>query len=517
MFARYDRRDGGGRISFPFQLAPRLIDDVTDNLKAGVYFLQMGEDGVLWTGYYTEINGAKQAVENYCGVWFKLQYHPVKQTCFATRVVPDSFNLVHHPASNINLSDLKFQTTQHGEPDLTQPAPPNIFGVAHTHPAPVTSRLPASRPTIPLSYASDQADQANDDARSDDSTPRTSQAWTPSWACNADQTPRAQPLAPRGGGDPNEPLIGNEREMANFLRRLRGDGLEGTPPKAYNGERSDTQRFILAFDCYSLMNHTAIVMQDPMKRTALFLGLLDGKALPWADKVATWVENVCDGRETLPFGCDVWQGVKRKFRENFTDFADANKAYQELETLKMKEGRLDEYIATFEELATRASMELSTPNTMNTFAKGLQGSLTANCIQRDDPKNFSQWVQSAQQHHRRWLKIQALKGPSPFQKARPSTNPVTWRQNNTNQGNFHLPTQMRDPDTMDVDAIRKATTEEDKAKYRHEGRCYNCGRQGHLSRLCPDKKPNWTPPHHQRRSLDPTRMLKPASVKWPNS
>ena len=42
---------------------------------------------------------------------------------------------------------------------------------------------------------------------------------------------------------------------------------------------------------------------------------------------------------------------------------------------------------------------------------------------------------------------------------------------------------------MDVDTIRKAMTDAEREKYRSEGRCFNCGRQGHLSRLCPDKKP----------------------------
>ncbi|KAH9013329.1 hypothetical protein EDB84DRAFT_1533142 [Lactarius hengduanensis] len=42
---------------------------------------------------------------------------------------------------------------------------------------------------------------------------------------------------------------------------------------------------------------------------------------------------------------------------------------------------------------------------------------------------------------------------------------------------------------MDIDTIRKATTEDEKLKYRSEGRCFNCGKQGHLSRNCPDRKP----------------------------
>src|SRR6266404_7472068 len=42
---------------------------------------------------------------------------------------------------------------------------------------------------------------------------------------------------------------------------------------------------------------------------------------------------------------------------------------------------------------------------------------------------------------------------------------------------------------MDVDVIRKVTTEVDKEKDRTKGRCFNCGKQGHISCLCPDKKP----------------------------
>src|SRR6266404_5194707 len=42
---------------------------------------------------------------------------------------------------------------------------------------------------------------------------------------------------------------------------------------------------------------------------------------------------------------------------------------------------------------------------------------------------------------------------------------------------------------MDVDVIRKVTTEVDKEKYRTKGHCFNCRKQGHISHLCPDKKP----------------------------
>ena len=222
-----------------------------------------------------------------------------------------------------------------------------------------------------------------------------------------------------------------------------------------------------------------------MKRASLFLGLLEGKALAWANKILVWLRDGRDGRKTLPFGYDVWQIVEREFRENFTDFADMDKAYRELEKLKMTEGCLDEYVSNFQDLAARMRMDLSAPNTMNTCAKGLQGSLTVDCIRHNNPENFPQWVQSAQQNHRTWLKIQSLKGPSVFQKPCTRTNPFTWRHNNGQSG---TQTKQHDPNAMDVNVIRKATTEAEKDKCRKEGRCFNCGRQGHLSRFCPDKK-----------------------------
>jgi len=41
---------------------------------------------------------------------------------------------------------------------------------------------------------------------------------------------------------------------------------------------------------------------------------------------------------------------------------------------------------------------------------------------------------------------------------------------------------------MDVDAIRKATTEVEKQKHRQEGRCFECSLQGHIARNCPQRK-----------------------------
>jgi len=58
---------------------------------------------------------------------------------------------------------------------------------------------------------------------------------------------------------------------------------------------------------------------------------------------------------------------------------------------KTREGRLDEYVATFQDLANRAGMDLNDPTAMTTFAQGLQGTLAETCVMQDGPENFPQW------------------------------------------------------------------------------------------------------------------------------
>ena len=60
----------------------------------------------------------------------------------------------------------------------------------------------------------------------------------------------------------------------------------------------------------------------------------------------------------------------------------------------MKDGRLNEYITTFQDLVTRTGLDQNSPNMLQTFAQGLQGTLATTCIMQDSPENFLQWVQS---------------------------------------------------------------------------------------------------------------------------
>src|SRR5271170_4327408 len=102
--------DGGGRIYLPCQVIPNKKTDVPEHLRVNAMFLEAGQNGVPWTGYFAMFRGAKQAVCMYQGVWFEIRYDKTKNEWYAFRVARAALNLLHEPASNMNIDELRAQT-----------------------------------------------------------------------------------------------------------------------------------------------------------------------------------------------------------------------------------------------------------------------------------------------------------------------------------------------------------------------------------------------------------------------
>ena len=186
------------------------------------------------------------------------------------------------------------------------------------------------------------------------------------------------------------------------------------------------------------------------------------------------------------------------------DFAEREKAQNVIKVWKMKEGKIDKYIAGFERLAHCARVDLDDPSNMHTFAQGLPGPLVETVIQQEDPQNYVQWCEATQRHQRSWLKIQSYKGN--YGNTQPPNRGGGQPQRSSLFGNFywHCPTQgnqgnhqqpahqclpPHDPNAMDTSAVaRKANTDHEKEEYWKTRQCFECGKQGHLAQLCPTKK-----------------------------
>jgi len=284
--------------------------------------------------------------------------------------------------------------------------------------------------------------------------------------------------------------------------------LEGNPPDRFNGNRSRTRHFLTQFCQFMLMNDGATIAQNDIKKCTYFLSLMEGPQVEgWSEAKYDWLDRIKrDPRELM--GRTPWVSLMQLFLDAFTDFAEAKKAQNAMKELKMHDGKIDEYIATFERLAHCAGVDLDDPSNMRTFAHGLPGPLVETVIKLEDPHNYVQWREAAQRHQRGYLKIQSYKGTYGNAQTRQSTAPMgnfVWRcpqqggQGNRQQGSRQqqpacqrLPP--RDDNAMDTSTTAcKATSDREKEEYRKTGRCFECGKQGHLARICPTKK-NWQNP-----------------------
>ncbi len=158
----------------------------------------------------------------------------------------------------------------------------------------------------------------------------------------------------------------------------------------------------------------------------------------------------------------------------------------------MKEGNIDQYIADFQLLAMDANVDLNEPTVLQLFYFGLPTGLAEKCIFNDSPNDFDSWAKAAQKNQRGWLLLQTLKrkvgnNPPPQRTNQNSGKTFPWNRGKRGQANPRRAPPF-DPNAMDVDTIRKATTEAEKQKHRQEGRCFECSLQGHIARNCPQRK-----------------------------
>ena len=144
--------------------------------------------------------------------------------------------------------------------------------------------------------------------------------------------------------------------------------LEGSPPGRFEGDGGKSLQFLTQFNLFMMMNQRVrvTIASNPMRRSA-YLSLVRGpKVESWAEKSYDWLDRIeADPPAMLPHGKTARQASKADFRREFVkvNHAERVRALDELEKLKMTEGRVDEYIAEFERLAHHLAdiRERSTP------------------------------------------------------------------------------------------------------------------------------------------------------------
>src|SRR6266852_5402563 len=265
--------------------------------------------------------------------------------------------------------------------------------------------------------------------------------------------------------------------------------LAGEKPDIFTGDRTKADTFLHQFNLYRGMNETHETMTSPYFRTMCALSRIKGPL------VQTWVNSQVEAlrektsRQLNPIGQDenvLWTDFTMAFETAFTDTTKVQQAYNKLMHLKMYKDDLDLYVATFKELASQAGFAEDAGLTIHQFAYGLKPALLDEVL-RNNPilTTMDQWTAAARQEQQKKVYHNSFRTKGYYQWMTPRYS---------HQGNGESRRHPNDRTVpMDVDQpvftqVRRAFTEEDKQRFKAEGRCFRCDKQGHMARECPERK-----------------------------
>jgi Zinc knuckle len=159
---------------------------------------------------------------------------------------------------------------------------------------------------------------------------------------------------------------------------------------------------------------------------------------------------------------------------------------------KLRDGDVDTYIATFNNLITQAGWTRSDAGTADLFQKGLPEGLKNAILNMENlPTNLGEWEEATRKQQNRYNVKKALLGPN---WGRGRQKGQYWGGGGGLRQVLGLPHKPlnrpspRHPDAMDVDATDvEANTGETQRRNRlqRERRCFKCEQQGHMARNCP--------------------------------
>ncbi len=260
-------------------------------------------------------------------------------------------------------------------------------------------------------------------------------------------------------------------------------------------------------------------MRIPYKWCTYSLGLLSGpKVDDWVhnqtkellEKVTCCNDHIEKTKETL------WEDLKDAFTSTFANTSKVEDAKIALGKLEMEGDWIDEYIAKLEGLLHRANILRTEVTIMTMFTDGLWKGVHAAILQLDTwPTTLGEWEEAARREvrHMGIIKIQLGKRGNPHL----STCQSKWQF----KAQQVLKPKKKDkavPMEIDAGLPNKVNSKKQKENLclQKEGRCYKCGKQGHMKKEClkwkgkNDKPPPYKPKACTAKAEEPTEELEQA-------
>jgi len=256
-------------LKCPFDTIPKPKDSIPAEFTENVqHLLSSQETGAPYTGYYARLNNALVSVSNVYSVWFEVCVRGNKFECF--RLARSELGLKNHPLPGINFISLE----QSGEPSwppshAEEPSEPKRtmpFAEAIIAATEAVQKEQKERPPTPFD------DPSSDKDNDEDYKPKYKDVFG-SFGMRSSQTACDKPpRRPRGTGDDPFSL----ENLPQDDKEDKARRLEGIHPDKFNGDRSQTTRFLATFNRFMLMNYRADIAKDPIMHSIYFLSLLEG-------------------------------------------------------------------------------------------------------------------------------------------------------------------------------------------------------------------------------------------------
>jgi Retrotransposon gag protein len=183
--------------------------------------------------------------------------------------------------------------------------------------------------------------------------------------------------------------------------------LAGLPPTVFTGECMESDKFLKEFKQWRLLNRNHIKMKQAYNCVLMALTYIKGP------RVDDWQEAQLDELVNSNLVSDdkaLWTNFKQKFKDAYTNSNKKRAAYDTLMTLQMKEGDIDTYIATFDNLLAKAGWTRG-EEAADFFQRGLDDGVKCKVLHRQTwPVTLQEWQEATRDETNHYKAQQSLLG-----------------------------------------------------------------------------------------------------------
>jgi hypothetical protein len=145
----------------------------------------------------------------------------------------------------------------------------------------------------------------------------------------------------------------------------------------------------------------------------MFLSYIKGPNVhEWVQSRVRWLAEQLTGG-ALQEDEYLYRETHTAFQKAFTDIMTMQKAKNEIQNLKMKDGDVDGYTARFEQLCQLGNYDVNDEAVIDMYRRGLYPKLQVNVIQNERPFTYQEWVRGAQRQQQIYLQVRSILGERP--------------------------------------------------------------------------------------------------------